>query len=267
MEGNREAGDKGPPPSGNAGWLRNFRVVRLSSRRDKTNRLRALAYEAEVDPTRLAAWAIAGDLWMEGDVAAAFRFAEKALRTTPTDFWLILICLTYYIRARDSTQIYAFAERLVAAKNPAPLLRLIYAGESLFLWPLWLLGSRFGRNVKRHADNLDRWVAWAKTYLASHPRPIVAGGDLVAAERSAAEILPGETEKAEFRKATRLVIGIIYLILLIVFLVYLAVHSVRMSSSDTANFAATVCSVLWCTPDNLSDPRMNCLAPCGPPQT
>ena len=241
-----------------------FRVLRLYFRRDKANRLRALAHEAEIDSTGLAAWVIAVDLWMEGDIAAAFRFAEKALRTMPTDFWLILICLTYYTRARDSTQIYAFAERLVAARNPAPQLRLTYWGESLFLWPLWLLGFRVGRNVKIRADNLDRWVTWAKTYLASHPRPIVAGGDLVTAERSVAEIRPGETRKAELRKATRLIIGIIYLILLIVALFYLAVHSVHMGSSDTATFATTACSALWCTPDNLSEPRMNCFAPCRP---
>ena len=186
----------------------------------------------------------------------------QRMRTMPTDFWLILICLTYYTRARDSTQIYAFAERLVAAKNPAPQLRLTYWGESLFLWPLWLAGFRVGRNVKTRADNLDRWVTWAKTYLASHPKPIVAGGDLVTAERSVAEILPRETGKAELRKATRLIIGIIYLILLIVALFYLAMHSVRMGRSDTATFATTACSVRRFTPDNLSDPRMNCPAPC-----
>lgn len=99
-------------------------LFRLSIRRDRAYRLRALAHEAEVDPTGLAIWAIASDLWMGGDVAAAFRFAEKALRASPNDFRLILICLTYYIRSRDSAQIYTFAERLVAAKNPAPQLRL-----------------------------------------------------------------------------------------------------------------------------------------------
>lgn len=185
----------------------------------------------------LAAWASALDLWTEGDIAAAFRIAEKALRTTPTDFQLNLICLTYYIRARDSTQIYAFAERLVAAKNPAPQLRLIYAGESLFLWPLRLLGSRFGRNVKKRADSLDRWVAWAKAYLASHPRPIVAGGDRVAAERSVSEI----------PSTDRTVVGIIYLILIIGFLLFMAVQAVRKEYRDSAEFAATAGAVESCS--------------------
>lgn len=227
MDSNPQVIEKGP--SRNAGWRQFLRIFRLSVRRDRASRIRALAHEAAGNPAGLAGWTLASDLWMGGDVAAAFRLAEKALKETPNDFRLILICLTYYIRARDSHQIYAFAERLIAADNPAPQLRLIYAVESLFLWPLWLLGSRRGRNIRRHADNLDRWVLWAKDYLATRPRPISDAGGTVEANYPPMK-MPAADSAQPRRKAwsSRF---IILLVLLIAFLVYLYALSVRKNSS------------------------------------
>lgn len=141
-----------------------LRVLRSVARHDR----RALKEEAERNPDGLALWAHATESWMHGEIAAARRSAEIDLQTRPDDFDLIRICLDYHIRARDSEQIYAYAKRLLAAKNPASLLRRIYAAESIILWPLWLVGYKGGRGVKKGADNCDRWVAWARDYVAKH---------------------------------------------------------------------------------------------------
>ncbi|MFZ1870449.1 MAG: hypothetical protein WAU49_18365 [Steroidobacteraceae bacterium] len=139
-------------------------MIRSVARHDR----RALKDEAERNPEGLARWAHATESWMHGEVAAARRSAEIELQTRPDDFDLIRICLDYHIRARDSAQIYAYAKRLLAAKNPAASLRFIYAAESVILWPLWLLGYKGGRGVKEAADNCDRWVAWSRDYVAKH---------------------------------------------------------------------------------------------------
>jgi hypothetical protein len=86
---------------------------------------------------------------------------------------MLLICLDYNIRARDSSQIYAFAERLLAAKNITPQIRRVHGVLSVLLWPLWLLGFRFCSTGAANADSRDRWVSWAKNYLASHPKQAV----------------------------------------------------------------------------------------------
>lgn len=141
-----------------------LRVFRSVARHDR----RALKQEAERNPDGLARWAHATESWMHGEIAEARRSAEIDLQTRPEDFDLIRICLDYYIRARDSAQIYAYAKRLLTVKNPAATLRRIYAVMSLFLWPLWLLGYEGGRGGKKHADNHDRWVAWARDYVTKH---------------------------------------------------------------------------------------------------
>lgn len=141
-----------------------LRVIRSVVRHDR----RALKEEAERNPDGLARWAHATESWMHGEIAAARRSAEIDLQTRPDDFDLIRICLDYHIRARDSAQIYAYAKRLLAANNPAAVLRCIYAVESVILWPLWFLGYKGGRAVKKGADNCDRWVAWARDYVAKH---------------------------------------------------------------------------------------------------
>lgn len=141
-----------------------LRVIRSVARHDR----RALKEEAERNPDGLARWAHATESWMHGEIAAARRSAEIDLQTRPDDFDLIRICLDYHIRARDSAQIHAYAKRLLAATNPAAVLRCIYAVESMILWPLWLLGYKGGRGVKKGADNCDRWVAWARGYVAKH---------------------------------------------------------------------------------------------------
>jgi len=147
-----------------------LRVLRLVSRHDR----RALKDEAERNPDGLARWAHATESWMHGEIAAARRSAEIELQARPDDFDLIRICLDYHIRARDSAQIYAYAKRLLAAKNPAALLRLIYAAESTILWPLWLLGYKGGRGLKKGADNCDKWVAWSQDYVAKHSAQITS---------------------------------------------------------------------------------------------
>lgn len=232
-----------PGASSKTSWGQAFRVFRLSVRRDAAQRRRALAHEAERDPAGLANWALANDLWMRGDISAAYRLAQEELRAKPTDFQMLLICLDYHIRARDSTQVYAFAERLIAAKNPAHQIRVIHSLLSLFLWPLWLLGFRRARNYNKRVDNLDRWVSWARNYLASHPRPIAAGGAPVAGDPPPAEMSAREIKEAHLQKRTRSVIGIIFLILLIAFLVYWAVLSARRSSRASGGFVARVCPV------------------------
>lgn len=141
-----------------------LRVLRSIVRHDR----RALKEEAERNPDGLARWAHATESWMHGEIAAARRSAEIDLQSRPDDFDLIRICLDYHIRARDSAQIYAYAKRLLVANNPAAMLRCIYAAESMVLWPLWLLGYKGGRGVKKGADNCDRWVAWATDYVVKH---------------------------------------------------------------------------------------------------
>jgi hypothetical protein len=141
-----------------------LRVFRSVARHDR----RALKQEAERNPDGLARWAHATEAWMHGEIAEARRSAELALQTRPEDFELIRICLDYHIRARDSAQIYAYAKRLLAAKNPAATLRRISAVVSIILWPLWLLGYKGGRGGNKYADNCDRWIAWSRDYVAKH---------------------------------------------------------------------------------------------------
>ena len=238
------AGDKRIAPSASSQrlWGQFFRVLRLTARRDVAQRRRALARAAESDPAGLAGWALANDLWMRGDISAAYRKAQEVLRGDPTDFGMLLICLDYHIRARDSAQIYVFAERLIAAKNPAHHLRLMHAVESLFLWPLWLLGFRFG-SLNKHANNLDRWVSWARNYLASHPPQIVAGDDPVGGDHPPAEIPAKEIEGSQVWKTTWSVMRIILLILLIAAVICRAVLVARKSSRVSEGSTARVCPV------------------------
>lgn len=140
-----------------------LRLIRLTAHHDR----RALKQEAERTADDLARWAHATESWVHGEIAEAHRSAEVGLQTSPDDFDLIRICLDYHIRARDSVQIYEYAKRLLAAKNPAATLRRLYAVVSLVLWPLWLLGYRKGRSATL-ADNCDNWVAWSRNYVAKH---------------------------------------------------------------------------------------------------
>lgn len=147
-----------------------LRVLRSIARHDR----RALKEEAERNPDGLARWAHATESWMHGEIAAARRSAEIDLQTRPDDFDLIRICLDYHIRARDSAQIYAYANRLLAAKNPAAVLRRIYAAESIVLWPLWLMGYK-GAGASRRArtivtGGLRGHVTMWRNILRSSPR-------------------------------------------------------------------------------------------------
>lgn len=139
-----------------------LRVFRSLLRHDR----HALKQEAERNPDGLARWAHATESWFHGEIAEARRSAEIDLQTRPDDFDLIRICLDYHIRARDSAQIYAYAKRLLAAKNPAATLRRISAVVSIILCPLWLLGYR--DRGRKYADNCDMWVAWSRDYVAKH---------------------------------------------------------------------------------------------------
>ncbi len=200
-------------------WRQFFRVLRLSFGPNAPLRRRLLAKEAERAPTGLAAWSLAHDLWREGDVAEAYRLAEKVLQAKPTDFEMLLICLDYHVRARDSTQIYTFAKRLIATKSTAYQMLGLYKALSVFLWPLELLG--FGRKLRRRADHSDRWVLWAKKYLASRP----------------AEIPRREIAETQPQKETWSVTWIILLILLIALLVYWVALSTRKSSLASSSYA------------------------------
>lgn len=141
-----------------------FRVLRLVARHDR----RALRQEAERNPAGLARWAHASESWTYGEISAARQSAEMELQNTPNDFEMLRVCLDYYIRARDSEQIYAYSKRLLAAKNPAVWLRRLSAVESVLLWPISLLGYNGAYRVKVGADNCDRWVAWARAYVTKH---------------------------------------------------------------------------------------------------
>lgn len=143
-----------------------LRVLRLVAHHDR----RALKHEAERNPDSLARWAHAHKSWIAGEIEAARRSAEVDLQTRPHDFDMLLICLDYHIRARDSAQIYAYAKRLLGAKNPAVSIRRTYAALSILLWPLWLLGYKRGRGLKVAAEKYDGWVDWAQDYVAKHDR-------------------------------------------------------------------------------------------------
>ena len=166
-----------PPPLPPVSLGEFFRMVRAGLRRNSDSQLRQLSQEARKNPGGLATWALAFHSWRQGHIAAAYQAAQKVLPSQPTDFWMLLICLDYHVRARNSTQIYAFAEKLIATKNPANQLRCMYAVLAPLLWPLWLLGLKHGRRLRSRADNFDRWVLWAKNYIASRPKQSVANGD------------------------------------------------------------------------------------------
>lgn len=141
-----------------------FRVIRLTSRCDR----RALQREADRNPAGLARWAHASESWWHGEIAAARRSAEIELRNRPDDFHMLRVCLDYYIRARDSAQIYAYSKRLLSAKNPAIWMRRLYAVEGVLLSPIVLLGYKGVYRVKAAADNCDAWVSWARNYVTKH---------------------------------------------------------------------------------------------------
>lgn len=143
-----------------------LRILRLVANHDH----RALKHEAERNPGSFARWAHAHKSWMAGEIGPARRSAEVDLQTRPHDFDMLLICLDYHIRARDSAEIYAYAKRLLDAKNPAASIRRTYAALSILLWPLWLLGYKGGRGLKVAAEKYDRWVEWAQDYVAKHDR-------------------------------------------------------------------------------------------------
>jgi len=148
--------------------LRKLRALRLFARHDACAR-NELKEWAGRNPASLAGWSHAHKSWLAGDIAAARRSAEMVLQTRPHDFDMLLICLDYHIRARDSAQIYAYAKRLFDAKNPAAAIRRAQAALSILLWPLWLLGYKGGRGLKVAAETYDGWVEVAKYHVGKHP--------------------------------------------------------------------------------------------------
>jgi hypothetical protein len=177
------------------------------------------------------------DLWTGGDVAAAYRVAEKVLRAAPTDFEMLLICLGYHIRTRDSAQIYSFAKRLVAAKSTAQT----YWALRGFLWPLGLLG--FGRRLSRRVNYSDRWVLWANNYLARHPVEVATDADPVGVDHPPTETKVRETAQSDLQKRTWSAMRIILLILLIALLAYWAVLVTRKGTRNSASYTAEALSV------------------------
>jgi hypothetical protein len=151
-----------------------LRVLQSYLRRDPEKRLRALRQETIRNPGCLASWIEPLASWEEGEISAAHRSAQAVLRIAPADFCMLVICLDYQIRARDSAQIYSYAKRLIAARNPAATLRRVYMIQRVLLWPLWLLG--FGRGLKAEADAYDKWAAWASNYVTTHAPPVVPSG-------------------------------------------------------------------------------------------
>ncbi len=148
-------------------WRQFFRVAPIIIFcRNRPLRRRRLAQEAARIPTGLAALSLADDLWSTGDISEAYQLAEKVLQARPDLFELLLICLGYYVRTRDSQKIYVFAERLIAAKSSALQTLRVYKALGLFLWPFELLG--IGRRVVSQADYANRWILWAKNYIATH---------------------------------------------------------------------------------------------------
>ncbi|HWG75435.1 MAG TPA: hypothetical protein VN660_01410 [Steroidobacteraceae bacterium] len=180
--------------------------------------------EAELAPTSLPAWSLAYDLWREGDVAGAHRVAEKVLQASPTDFEMLLICLGYYVRSRDSEKTYSFAERLVAAKSTAHTLLALYDSLWIFLWPLELSG--FGRRLRKRATFCDRWVLWAKNYVSSHPQLSV--GERARGDDPPIDIPAGEIEETRPQRgkwsATRIILVILVIALLLYLMEQLARH-------------------------------------------
>jgi hypothetical protein len=133
--------------------------------RELARKIQELGSEALTNQGELAPWLTAVAAWESGEVAAAFRLAEENLHKEPDDFRMLLICLDYNIKTRDSPQIRSYAERLLKARNPAKWSRRMYYTFCIVLFPLRLLG--YGKALKDEADAYDEWIAWAKSYVDS----------------------------------------------------------------------------------------------------
>ncbi len=151
-----------------------LRALRNLLRRDRAEKLRSLRIDAEKHPNGIAPFIAATAFWEEGEFVSAYGFAEANLRREPNDFRMLVICLDYHIRARDSVQIKAYAERVLAARRPARLSRISATIQGVLLLPLRALG--IGRDPRVTTDAFDAWIAWAKNYLENHPTQEVHGG-------------------------------------------------------------------------------------------
>ncbi len=135
--------------------------------RDQAKRIVALGAQALSNPSGTTPYVTAFLAWKSGEVAAAYSLAKELLVKDPNDFRMLLICLDHHIRARDSDNIKAFAQRLLESQNPSGRLRIWYFATDILLSPLRIFG--IGKRMAPEADTYDEWVAWAKKYVATHP--------------------------------------------------------------------------------------------------
>jgi hypothetical protein len=79
---------------------------------------------------------------------------------------MLVICLDWSIRNHDAARTYAFAQRVVTAKNPSRFQRRVNVVLSILFWPLMLFG--YGRGIWQEADAFDKWSQWAQAYVEVH---------------------------------------------------------------------------------------------------
>jgi hypothetical protein len=134
--------------------------------REQAKKIQALGSKALDSTDNMAPYITAILAWESGEVSAAYRLAEECLVNQPDDFRLLLICVDYHLKNRDTAQTKSYAERLLQAKNPARRSRVLYYLFCVILFPLRLMG--YGRTLKNEADVYEEWVAWARDYVAKH---------------------------------------------------------------------------------------------------
>jgi hypothetical protein len=115
--------------------------------------------------------------WEHGDLATAYRFAERALRDEPDAFRMLVICIDYYQQAGDLPRTYELAKRLLAARNPARSTRRITPLISPLFWVFGpTRGRRWLRTNLEEADTFDEWVRWAQGYVKAYEDGAIRSG-------------------------------------------------------------------------------------------
>ena len=144
-----------------------LRAIGAYRQRDGNDRIRRMKLEVERHPDGHAKYYLAIILWEENDLVEAQQLATPLLEESPEDFYLLAICLSYYLQTGDAPRIDELARRLAVAKNPARFDRVIYPVLNVLLSPLWLFGYR--RRTTKYADGLDAWADWAREYVRVNP--------------------------------------------------------------------------------------------------
>jgi hypothetical protein len=143
-----------------------LRTLRAVNHRDRADRMRALRELAAAHPSGTASWFLAVMLWEERELAEARGLAVAILEQCPTDYYCLVICLDYHIRAGDPEETLAYAKRLAVADKPEGFRPRELSLAKIMLWPYWLLG--YGPAARRFTDAMDAWAHWAREYVKSN---------------------------------------------------------------------------------------------------